>query len=272
MRIPQAVALVRSLTGRHRELVIELARREIAERYAGSAFGVLWAILTPFTMMVVYVGLFAFVFPVRFGNGGSPWTGATLILCSLVPWLAVVDVAMRAPGVFLAQRALVRQVVFPVEVLPARTVVACLVPWGVGSTVMGIVALLVIGPRPTMLLLPMLWLLQFIGMLGLCYLLATLGAWLRDLNEIVAIFTTIGLYTAPILLLPATLAALPRALSGVITANPFSHMVWCYQDVVVYGRLEHPASWIVFPVGALAMLLIGAAVFARARANLAEVL
>ena len=272
MQASPPIAILRSVALRHRELVLELARREIAERYAGSALGALWAVLTPLVTMAVYVGLFAFVFPVRFGDDSSPWTGAALILSGLVPWLAFVDVATRAPSIFVSQRALVRQVVFPIEVLPARAVASSLVTWAVGTIVALGVAVAAVGVKPSWALLPALWALQLLAMFGAACFLATLGAWMRDLREVVSILSNIGLYIAPILLLPATIAILPRAAHWVIAANPFSHMVWCYHDAVVAGRFDHPESWIAFPVTALAAFVGGTVVFARARANIAEVL
>jgi lipopolysaccharide transport system permease protein len=266
------ISILRSVALRHRELVLELAWREIAERYAGSALGAAWTVLTPLVTMAVFVGLFAFVFPIRFGDDGSPWTGAALILSGLVPWLAFVDVATRAPSIFLSQRALVRQVVFPIEVLPARAVVSALPTWAIGTVVVLVVAASAVGPRPSWALLPALWLLQFLAMLGAAFLLASLGAWLRDLREIVSILANLGLYAAPILFLPAMVASLPAAARWVIALNPFSHMVWCHQDAVVLGSIAHPASWIVFPVSAVAAFVGGVVAFGRVRLNIAEVL
>jgi lipopolysaccharide transport system permease protein len=265
-------AILRSVTLRHRELLLELTTREIADRYAGSVLGGLWAVLTPLATMSVYVALFAFVFPARLGVSESPWSGAALILAGLVPWLACVDVATRAPAVFVQQRAIVRQVVFPIEVLPARCALSGIVTWCVGTAIVLAVAAWAVGAKPSWALLPVLWFLQLLAMFGIACLLATLGAWVRDLREIVAILSNIGLYVAPILLLPATLASLPGAARSVIAANPFSHMVWCYHDAVVHGRVEHPASWIVFPAAALLVFVLGTVLFSRARHGIAEVL
>jgi lipopolysaccharide transport system permease protein len=109
-------------------------------------------------------------------------------------------------------------------------------------------------------------------MLGICFLLASLGAWIRDLREFIGILANIGLYAAPILFLPATMDAFPRAVRYAFYANPFSHMVWCYQDAIAFGHFEHPASWIVFPICALGVALIGTVLFDRVRHSLPEVL
>ena len=264
--------LLRSIVSRHRELVLVLARREIHERYAGTALGSVWAVLTPLLTMAIYVGLFGFVFPARFGADGTPWLGAELILSGLVPWIAVAECAVRAPSTLLSHRALVRQVVFPVEVLPAKSTLAGLVPQIVGTVVALPIALWTVGLSPMLLLLPALWLTQLALMFGLMLLLSTLGIWLRDLREIVAFLANIGLYIAPILLLPPVLEVLPRAALWAIAANPFSHMVWCFHDATVHQRFAHPWSWLVFPCVAAVVLVVGARLFARLKPAMGEAL
>jgi lipopolysaccharide transport system permease protein len=269
---PSALGILRSVLGRNRELVIELSRRELADRYIGSALGGGWAVLAPLLTMGVYVFLFGVVFPARFGVDGSPWLGAALVLAGLPPWLALVEVLTRAPGVFLANRSLVRQVVFPTEVLAARTVAATTVAWAVGSAVSLAIALVSHGFSATMLLLPVLWALQLAAMLGLSLLLLPIGAWLRDTREVMAFVATIGLFLTPILFMPATLESFPKAAQVVIELNPASHMVHAYRDALVAGRFEHPWSWAIFAATALVLLELGAFVFARAKQGVAEAL
>ncbi len=262
--------ILRSILGRNRELVFELARREVTERYAGTALGSVWAFVTPLLTMAIYVGLFAFVFPVRLGEGGSPWLGAALILSGIVPWITFADCATRAPGVLLGHRALVRQVVFPIEVLPAKTVAACLVPQLVGTMVGLTIACATAGLSWTQLLLPLLWVIQIMLMFGVMLLLSTLGVWLRDLREIVSFLANIGLYVAPIILLPQIIAGLPTLARAAISANPFSHMVWCFHDATVLHTFAHPWSWLVFPMFSVIVLVAGASVFTKLKPAMGE--
>ena len=78
--------ILRSIFGRNRELVFELARREVLERYAGAALGSIWAVLTPLLTMGIYVGLFAFVFPVRYGDSSSPTSSRPQSPSAQKPW------------------------------------------------------------------------------------------------------------------------------------------------------------------------------------------
>lgn len=266
-----SLAIARSILGRNRALVVELARREISERHAGTVLGGGWSVLAPLLTMGLYVFLFGFVFPARFGEQGSPWLGAALILAALVPWLELVEVATKAPALFTSQRALVRQVVFPIEVLPARLVAASVVPWAIGIATSLAVAIAAAGFRPTMLLLPALWALQALGMLGIALALAPIGAWLRDTKDIVAFLASIGLFAAPILLLPQTVESLPAAVQTALAFNPATHMSLVYRDAMVAGAFEHPVSWLVFPATCLVSLELGATIFVRARHSIAEV-
>ena len=52
----------------HRELLVQLMRREITQRYRGTALGVLWSFLTPLLMLVIYTFVFAVVFQAKWGD------------------------------------------------------------------------------------------------------------------------------------------------------------------------------------------------------------
>ena len=50
-----------ALLGKHRQLTWAMAKREIADRYAGQFLGTAWAILHPFVLLLIYVIVFAHV-------------------------------------------------------------------------------------------------------------------------------------------------------------------------------------------------------------------
>jgi lipopolysaccharide transport system permease protein len=251
---------------------VELTLREIRERYAASVLGSGWAVIAPLLTMGVYVLLFGVVFPTRVPGSDTAWSGAALVLAALPPWLALADVLTRAPSAFTSNRSLVRQVVFPTEVLVARIATVTLVPWAIGSVISIGLAAWTHGFTAMMLLLPALWIVQFAGMLGIALLLAPAGAWIRDLKDMMAFLATIGLFLTPILFTPQTLERLPDPIRAAMTLNPCSHMAWVYRDALATGAFEHPASWIVFPVVSFVLLLSGALFFLHTRHAAAEVL
>ena len=264
------LSLLNSILIRNRELVFELARREIADRYVASILGLSWSIITPLLTLSIYVGLFGFVFPARANSGDSPWIGATLILSGLIPWISISDLLLKSTGVLLSHRSLVRQVVFPVEVLPAKCVIVSFFNQIIGTCVLIFVAQYSVGLSVMLLLLPLLLLFQLTLMLGAVLILSTLGVWLRDLREITAFMVNVGLYAAPILLLSKAIDSLPFFARVIIMLNPFSHMVWCFHDAIVLHKIEHPVSWVIFPTFSSILLFIGAKTFSKFKQLFAE--
>jgi lipopolysaccharide transport system permease protein len=58
----------------------------------------------------------------------------------------------------------------------------------------------------------------------------------------------------------------------VLYLNPFSYMIWCYQDALYFGRFEHPAAWVVFPLASLFTFALGYRVFRKLKTFFGNVL
>jgi lipopolysaccharide transport system permease protein len=264
---PSANALrqVWSLLGQHHRLIIEMTRRELRDRYAGQVLGATWAIGHPLFLMALYVFLFAFVFPGRIAElGGTSRGMVTYVLSGLVPWLAFSDGMTRGTEAIIGEGRLVKQVVFPVEVLPIKIALVAFVSQLVTTPILLVVILLADGAIPvTSLLLLPLMVLQLMAMVGLNFALSALTVYFRDLREFVRIFVTAGLFLAPILYRPEWIDHVFAPFALVLQINPFSHLVWCYQDALFYGHIVHPVSWLVVVLLSFAALASGYRLFRR---------
>jgi len=237
-----------ALLTRYRQLTWEMTKREISERHAGQVLGTLWAVGHPVLLMALYVFIFAFVFPTRLGlSEDLPRSYVLYILAGLIPWITFAEAMNKSTVVIIGNASLVKQVAFPLEVLPIKVVLAAFVTQLVATPLLLLYAAIV-DPRGlpwSALALPALFVLQLLAMIGTAYLLASITVFVRDLRELVQVFTTAGLFLAPILFLPAWLESAWEPLLWVLYLNPFSHLVWCYQDVLYFGRVAHPVSWAV---------------------------
>ncbi len=254
----------------HRRLTWELSRREVADRYAGQVLGVFWAIGHPLVLMGVYLFIFAFVFKVRVQRlDDLPLNYAVYLLSGLVPWLSVQESMTKGATALVANANLVKQVVFPVEILPVKGVLAALLPLSVALVLLlGYCAWL--GAVPiTWLLMPVLVAFLVLGLAGMSFVLAAIGAYFRDLKDVVQAFTVVGVYLMPAFYLPGMVPELFRPL---LYLNPFSYMVWCFQDVIYFGHIEHPVAWPVFGVLCLGSFLFGYRVFQRLKPHFGNVL
>ncbi|MEY4169172.1 MAG: hypothetical protein RLZ94_245 [Actinomycetota bacterium] len=255
---------------RHRRLVLELSRREVLERTAGQALGAVWSVIVPVVQISVYLFLFVVVLKARLTL--APPEGrdyASYILVGLVPWLALQDIVARSVVLGPANRSVLKQTVFPAEVLPAKSVCAALVPFAISMA--GVVA--VVGFRGgldvgMLLLIPATVLL--VGwMLTIAYVLSTAGVFVRDVKDVAALVMFVATYLAPIVYDPA---AVPTAFRPIITVNPFSWILWCFQDAGFHGAVVHPWAWMASAAVAVAGPLLGHALFSRARPAFAECL
>jgi lipopolysaccharide transport system permease protein len=123
----QAFREISLLLTKHRQLTWEMARREISDRYQGQFFGLFWAIGHPLILIAVYVFVFSFVFNIKIGGTRElPRDYITYLLSGMIPWIAFQESMNKAGTVIINNANLVKQVVFPVEILPVKGVLSTL--------------------------------------------------------------------------------------------------------------------------------------------------
>jgi lipopolysaccharide transport system permease protein len=251
-----------SLLGRHRKLMIAMVRRELALRHVNQVMGSFWLIGHPLFLMALFVFLFGVVFNQKVGGTYElPRDYTVYILSGLVPWLAMVPAMTASCNSVVANASLVKQFVFHLEILPAKDVLTASVVWVVGIAVIVIYTLAEYRSLPwTYVLLPIAATVHLLAIVGLAFLFSALTVFFRDIQDFVTVFANIGLYIAPVTYLPQWVPAVFRP---VLYLNPFSYLIWMYQDVLYFGRIEHPGAWVVSTVGALLAFAFGYRVFRR---------
>ncbi len=171
---------------RNRGLIRVMVRRDILGRYRGSFGGAFWTIISPLLLMLTYFFVFGVV--LRDRNSGDPSRSgfALYFLAGMLPWLAFSEAAGRAPTVLMEHRNFVKKLVFAVETLPVNLVAAGLV-----TELFAIVLFCIFcwhsraGVPPAVLWLPVLLVPQVLFTAGLSWFLAALGAFVRDLGQII---------------------------------------------------------------------------------------
>ncbi len=265
-----AFAEIIGILRRHAELTLTMAKREISDRYVGQTLGIIWAIGHPIFMIGIYIFVFAFVFKVKLGNSAAlPLDYTTYILAGLVPWLSMQELIVKSCTVITSNSSLVKQVVFPLEILPVKSVLASLAPQIVAFAILFVYVLATAGSLwLTYVLLPLIFFFQVLIMMGLAFFLAAIGAYFRDLKDVMQLFSVCSIYLLPIFYLPDMVPDMFRPL---IYLNPFSYMVWCYQDVIYFGYIAHPVAWIIFPAMSVITFVLGYRVFRKLKSMLAGV-
>jgi lipopolysaccharide transport system permease protein len=258
-----------SLLSRHARLLVVMAGREVTDRFAGSALGAVWALAHPLFLMGLFVCVFTFIFGMRFpGEGGLHYS--IFLIAGYLPWMVLQDVTVKSCTAISGNANLVKQVVFPLEVLPLKSVLASLLPQMIGLAFLLVYSLLSTGALPgTWILLPLILLMQIIGLFGLAFLLSAIATYVRDLKEIMTLHALAGLYLLPILYVPG---AVPGLVMKVLAVNPFSHPVWVFQDALFYGSIVHPWSWAITAAGSVLLFVVGYGLFRKLKVYFGNVL
>ena len=248
----------------HRQLTIHMAKRDIGERYAGSVLGRFWTLGHPLIQIGVYLFIFSMVFKVKLsGLAGFPTDYSVYLLSGLIPWMSLQESMTKSTTTIVRNSSLVKQVVFPLEILPFKEVLTSLLTQMI--TLSMLIIYILIKYRYlhlTFLLIPLLIACQILLMTGLSYLLAAVGVYFRDLKDVVQVFAAIGMYIMPIFYLPAWV---PKIFKPFIFMNPFSYLVWCYQDAIYFGTFRHPWAWPVFFTISVFVFFAGYRTFKKAK-------
>lgn len=252
----------------NRALVREMARREMTDMHAGQAAGAIWLAVHPLFLFAVYAFLFSVVFSMRIGDRG-PTDYLVYLFSGLAPWLMTADVLARSSNVIVSNATIVKKVTFPAEVLIAKTVLSSVLVQGLLFVCVLVYAIITRGELQwSFLLLPFVVGLHICLLWGLALLLASLTPYFRDVPELVRIFVTINIYLVPIVYLPNMV---PGPLRFIINLNPFSYLIWCYQQIIYEASFGSPVPWLGLCIFAAAALMAGSYVFSRLRHHFSSV-
>jgi ABC-2 type transport system permease protein len=255
-----------------RWLIKYLAQRQMASSYQNSYLGLVWAFLSPLIMVVLLTFVFSEMLGFRFREvtGDSSLNFGLYLYCGLLPFLAYSQALNQGSNVVRRNSDLVQKVVFPLEILPLTTVITSLVQsvFGVGAVML---VLMVLEQRLnwTVLLLPLVLVLQLLFTLGLGYLMAVVGTYLPDIRETLRAVVRISFFITPILW-PTD--RLPEDWQFVVDYNPLAFLVEAYRNLILDGELPGGMATLYFSLFTLVLVTVGLVLFNRVKHNFADLL
>jgi lipopolysaccharide transport system permease protein len=250
----------------HHDILWRVARNELAARYAGSLFGVGWALLTPLLMIAIYAVVYLAIFRVQVA-GLSAGQYVVLIFAGLVPFLMTSEAIGTGVGSVIANKAVLSSTVFPIDLAPAKAVLISQLTMIVGLTVIVIASAFVGTLTWTAFLVPLVWALHLMALTGIVWMLSLINLVFRDLPNVVTLLLMMMMIASPIAYTPEMV---PSALRPLLVANPLAYFVTAYQQVLVLGRL--PSFWVglVLVLMSVGLFTIGGFFFARAKSVLVD--
>lgn len=264
-------SLARSLW-RNRQLIARLAQREVLGRYRGSLLGLLWSFLNPVFMLAVYTFVFTVAFRARWGLGAEE----TKIQFALVLFVGLIvhglfaEVLNRSPSLILGNVNFVKKVVFALEILPAVTMGAALFHSLISLLVLLAAFAFLNGHLYwTTLFIPLVLLPLAVLTLGLAWMLASLGVYIRDVGQTIGVLTTVALFISPVFY---SVTALPERFRPWMMANPLTFIIEQAREVLIWGHLPDWAGLGLYTLVATTLAWAGYAWFQKTRKGFADVL
>jgi ABC-2 type transport system permease protein len=255
-----------------RWLIKYLAQRQMARGYQGSYLGFVWALLSPLLMVALLTVIFSEVLGFRFREvaGDSALNYGLFLYCGLIPFLNFSDSMNMGVNIVRKNKALVKGVVFPLEILPLASVISSLIQsmFGVGA-VMLVLAALEHRLNWTVLLLPLVVVPQLLFTLGLCYLMAVTGTYLPDLREALKALVRVSFFVTPIIW---PVSRVPEDWRFLVDYNPLAVLVETYRDLILEGTLPGNTAALYFSLVALVLFAAGFVMFNRVKHNFADLL
>jgi lipopolysaccharide transport system permease protein len=209
-------------------------------------------VVYPLIFLAMYALGFVAVLRVRVPNLGTP-AYVLAIFCGLVPFLAFTEGFAGAAASIVANPGLVRNTLFPIELIPLREVVVGHVAMGIGMAMVGAAAVAQSGPRWSQLLVPPLFVLQIMMTAGFGWIAATLNVFFRDVGRLVPILTLFLMLVSPI---GYTADMVPAGLRPWLGINPLAALIDAYRSLLLAGTV--PGAEIArIAVLAVAVMLAG---------------
>lgn len=267
---PAAAAPFLALT-RYPSLTLELAKRDIQGRYRGSSFGLGWSLLSPFLLLLIYTFSFGTVMGGRWPQAQSADTSFSIILfAAIIVHSFFAECLTKAPLLVVSNPNFVKRVVFPLEILPWPMVISALFHTLMNTGIFVLLRLLMDGDFSwTIVFLPLVMLPLVVLSLGMAWILASLGVYLRDIAQVTGLASMAFLFLSSALMPVDSVDARYR---WVFLANPLTFIIDQARDVMLWGRFPDWQGLAIYLAIATVVMYAGRAWFRATQRGFADVL
>ncbi|HNQ17183.1 MAG TPA: ABC transporter permease [Candidatus Woesebacteria bacterium] len=250
---------------KYRELLSELTKREVKQRYKQSILGYAWVILNPFFQMLVMA--FVFKFLLRVQDLGVPY--AIFLYAGLLPWTLFANSLGSSVNALVGNAGLLTKIYFPREIFILSTILAKMIDFFLASTVF--VAMMIWYKIPitwNVLWFVPIFLIQMLFTYGLSLLVAAFNLFYRDIQYILGLLIMVWMYLTPVIY-PTEM--FPDRYRFIFQLNPMAVFVNAYRQVILGGGAPNFISLGIGLLVSVVLTIIGYLVFKKLEGQFADV-
>jgi lipopolysaccharide transport system permease protein len=261
----------------YRELLAIMAWKQIIVRYKQSYLGLVWAVLKPTLLMLVFTLLNSFV---TINHSAIPYP--VLSFTALLPWIFFQESLSEGVSSVVSNAQLIRKIYFPREVFPLAGVVTKVVDFAINAAILALMMVIFhVAPSATIAWVPLLLVYTIMASLGVAFLGAAINVFYRDMGTMLPIVLQLMMYASPViypmslvkqkLLDDQVAGAWSPLIYDLYRMNPLAGIIDGFQRTILFGQA--PDMGVIWPglVVVLFLLPMGFAIFKRAEQYFADV-
>jgi lipopolysaccharide transport system permease protein len=245
----------------HWKILLRVTLTDYKTRYAGAVLGLGWMVLYPLLFLLVYAGIYLFIFQIRVPNLSSIQY-VLVIFSGLVPFIMISDALSVGVSAVVANKTALSNTVFPIDLAPVKAVLLAQGIQAVGFVIIICTALLSGWLHWTVLLLPFIWGALVLFLIGLNWFLSIINVALRDLTYSIGLILILIMIASPIAYTPDMV---PERFRPVMYLNPFAPFIIAFQKILVLGQLPNLGEVIYIVLISLGAFYVGGWFFYRVK-------
>jgi lipopolysaccharide transport system permease protein len=239
----------------YRELLYSFTLRDVKLRYKQTALGILWAIIQPLFMMLIFTIFFGNL--AKIPSEGAPYP--LFVLAALLPWTLFAEGLTRSTTSMVTNANIMTKVYFPRLIMPISSIVSPLVDFAVSLVILFIVmAYYGFVPTLNIIFLPLFVILALATSLGVGLWLSALNVKYRDFQYTVPFIVQIWLFASPVVYASSMVPESMRIWYGL---NPMAGVIEGFRWALL--GTGSPSVMILVSVGAVVVLLVSGMFYFR---------
>jgi len=258
---------------RYRDLIRELARRELSQRYRGSYLGFIWTLIVPLITLAIYTFVFAFIFDARWATSSDQPTTvnyALVLFAGLTAYNIFSEVVSLSTTLIIKVPNYVKKVVFPLEIYPIVIISVAVILSLVNVGIIVLANLILTNSISSNLyLLPIAYIPLIFLCMAMSWFLASLGVYIRDLAQVIPVLLTIMFFLSPIVY---PIEAVPEQLQPILYLNPLTTITECFRQSLLWSGAFPWVGWSIWTLISFGLAMLGYAWFMGTKKGFADVL
>lgn len=255
-------------------LIWTLSVRQYRQRYQGSLLGPLWPFLYTLAMLGLYSLVFSVILKVKWAQAGIEpgvmdipfWV---ILFSGQVIFFFVSEMLIAGPSLVLSVPNYVKKICFPIEILPAVTLLVSLFNLGVNMLLLMGAAIYFAGLQWTAVFVPLIVVQACLWCLGIGWFLGAIGVFFRDLQQVMPVVSQMLFFATPIVY---PLEAVPQKYRFLLEYNPIAVLIENLRGLILWGRAPDWLAFSLWTLGAVIFAWCGYWVFQRLRQTFADVM